>query len=465
MITATATLRSSISVTATLKSTQVGSCPDATVQVNGVDVDTVASGGTYDQAIHDSAGADVGTDANPSVVGDATVENSDSSYSETVKAEGNLVLPNITFTDSDGSTSSVPSVQDITATPCVASGGSISVALSDSSPSVGDTITITATASDFTPDSYLYFAYDEATNELTFIAEQASNIANWTISIDQGEHIVYVLGVENGTPDDITAFGTATVDIQSGFLLDVVSIQGVAFSTRRLKSSITTSCFVRRSLDNSQDTFGYIGEDLDEAAVLDFVGAGNGFQLTLYDQNGSNDATQPSASLQPQLVISGTVQKINGKPAIYVDEYYMDFTPISVEWAFIVAQRTGANNAVDCVVGGSASFIGWGGSIGAINGIYIYDGISTFLNSGIDDTNAHQMSAKFDSSAQLWVDGVLTGTANVPSATVSRIGARTVNEATNSLRGLIGEIILTTDDQASNRSTIESNQSTYWGTP
>lgn len=48
---------------------------------------------------------------------DCTVENSDSSYTDSILAEGNLVLPDITVTDSDGSTSSFPSVKDVTCTP------------------------------------------------------------------------------------------------------------------------------------------------------------------------------------------------------------------------------------------------------------------------------------------------------------------------------------------------------------
>ena len=46
MITATATLRSNISVTAQLVSREVGSCADATVELNGTEVGTIASGGT-----------------------------------------------------------------------------------------------------------------------------------------------------------------------------------------------------------------------------------------------------------------------------------------------------------------------------------------------------------------------------------------------------------------------------------
>ena len=49
--------------------------------------------------------------------GSGFVENSDSSYTNTVASGATLVLPDITVTDSDGSTSSVPSVQNVLCTP------------------------------------------------------------------------------------------------------------------------------------------------------------------------------------------------------------------------------------------------------------------------------------------------------------------------------------------------------------
>ena len=53
---------------------------------------------------------------NPAGGADATVSNSDDSYSATVSAGGNLELPDITVTDPDGTTRTEPSVQDITCT-------------------------------------------------------------------------------------------------------------------------------------------------------------------------------------------------------------------------------------------------------------------------------------------------------------------------------------------------------------
>jgi hypothetical protein len=48
-------------------------CADVTIEVNGTQVDTAATGTTYDLLIEDSAGNPVGTSANPSVIGDSTI--------------------------------------------------------------------------------------------------------------------------------------------------------------------------------------------------------------------------------------------------------------------------------------------------------------------------------------------------------------------------------------------------------
>lgn len=56
--------------------------------------------------------------ATPQVpIPDAVVENSDQSYRETFTPPGPKVLPDISFTDSDGSVSQVPACKDIVATP------------------------------------------------------------------------------------------------------------------------------------------------------------------------------------------------------------------------------------------------------------------------------------------------------------------------------------------------------------
>ena len=67
---------------------------------------------------------------------------------------------------------------------------------------------------------------------------------------------------------------------------------------------------------NVPETVAAIGE-LDAEALLSFVGNGNGFVRTWYDQSGNGrNATQTTAAGQPQIVINGVIQTQNGRPTV-----------------------------------------------------------------------------------------------------------------------------------------------------
>jgi hypothetical protein len=108
-------------------------CPNGSVEINGDQVATVASGGMVNIMVEQ--------DGNP--VG-AFDPNSNS-----------WVIP-----------------------PCGA-GGSVAVTVSNATPDLGDSITITATPTGFTPNNYLFFAYDGAS--ILKIAEQVSGVYNWFV--------------------------------------------------------------------------------------------------------------------------------------------------------------------------------------------------------------------------------------------------------------------------------------------
>jgi ABC-type Fe3+-hydroxamate transport system substrate-binding protein len=123
-------------------------CEDAVVNVNSVFFDNVASGGTLNIEVRKSSGSDlVGSkqgqywriadstavlktsggatisttsikaeESEDITAPDATVENSNASYTDSVVSGGTLVLPDITVTDSDGSTYTQPSVEDVVCT-------------------------------------------------------------------------------------------------------------------------------------------------------------------------------------------------------------------------------------------------------------------------------------------------------------------------------------------------------------
>lgn len=76
--------------------------------------------------VHNTLNDDVGTGivfGGLIRIADSTVENSNASYSQNVAAEQTLVLPDIDFTDSDGTTTQIPSMEDVVCTPAVTPSG------------------------------------------------------------------------------------------------------------------------------------------------------------------------------------------------------------------------------------------------------------------------------------------------------------------------------------------------------
>lgn len=94
-----------------------------------------------------------------------------------------------------------------------------------------------------------------------------------------------------------------------------------AFSLRKLRAGYTGNCIkVRRSSDNTTQDIGFSGTDLDTASLLTFCGGGDGFLHTWFDQStAGRNAVNTSSGEQPQIVSSGSVIQVNGKPAVEFD--------------------------------------------------------------------------------------------------------------------------------------------------
>lgn len=97
-------------------------------------------------------------------------------------------------------------------------------------------------------------------------------------------------------------------------LLDIVGNANASYSLTLLRSAYTGPLVrIRRSSDNAEQDFG--AKNI-SASILSFVGSGNGFVRTWYDQSGSANLVQATAGSQPMIVSSGTLVTINGKPGI-----------------------------------------------------------------------------------------------------------------------------------------------------
>ena len=98
--------------------------------------------------------------------------------------------------------------------------------------------------------------------------------------------------------------------------LDAISTTPrAAYSTRQLLNAYKGPLLqVRRSSDNTTLDIGATTSGaLDTASMLSFVGSGNGFVTTWYDQSGNGyDLTQSTTSRQPQIVTAGSIIGVNG---------------------------------------------------------------------------------------------------------------------------------------------------------
>lgn len=92
---------------------------------------------------------------------------------------------------------------------------------------------------------------------------------------------------------------------KSKLILDQISGAIAAWSTRRLISSSPAG--IARGRDASTTEEDFTAAELAGSGFTTLAGAGDGFYVTLYDQIGSNNATQATAARQPKGVDTGSL--------------------------------------------------------------------------------------------------------------------------------------------------------------
>jgi hypothetical protein len=99
-------------------------------------------------------------------------------------------------------------------------------------------------------------------------------------------------------------------------LLDEFSGAAAAYSLRDLSVRRNAPVVrVRRSSDNTEQDF--TATQITDGTLTTFCGAGDGFVRTWYDQSGNtNNASQTTTSLQPQIVDNGAVVITDGIPGV-----------------------------------------------------------------------------------------------------------------------------------------------------
>lgn len=247
-------------------------------------------------------------------------------------------------------------------------------------------------------------------------------------------------------------------------LLDQYPNAAGAYSFRLLKSDYAGSCIkVRRSSDNSETDIGFSGNVLDTATLKTFVGAGNGFVTTWYDQSGNaKNATQSTALEQPVIINSGVVNRQGG-------HIMLDFlgqrnlgTAITVNKPFSIiaifsqiyktsSRRMINSNTNNCLISATRN-----------DGICVYTG-------GVIRNTAYAAAYEVvlgsliagSSVTNFYYDGtdITTGTGNNNFGLLWFGASPSWPEPAD---GLMDELIVYLSDKSADRTGIESNINTYY---
>lgn len=267
-------------------------------------------------------------------------------------------------------------------------------------------------------------------------------------------------------------------------LLDTYGSASAAYSVRKLRTLYTGNAIrVRRSSDNTEQNIGFDSNgNLDESALTTFVGAGNGFVTTWYDQSGNNrNMTQSTAANQPQIVSSGVVIKENAKPSIQFDgsndNLFNTTTGFAVNnlthYAVSTRDTTGVIQSIfstGILAGGS---IGFGFNYTDTNLLQQQSrDLTTNVNSGAYSNTQGAINIISSINTTSTINTYYNGANNVNTAatlsgnsnTNMALGARynTLGQPTFYLNGKVCEYVFWQNNLSSNISDIHTNINTYF---
>jgi hypothetical protein len=341
----------------------------------------------------------------------------------------------------------------------------LSIAISDSTPNFGDSVTITVTPTGFTPTLYTFHIPQRDGTYL--LVTQGSNVYTWTTDVVGSVSIMVTATNGLGATAEISTI----VTVVFVYLLDTYTTATAAFSVRRLRSTYTGYCMnVRRSSDNTSMNLGFVNDMLDVATLLAFVGTGNGFVSTWYDQSTTaSNATQATANNQPLIVSNGVLSEMNDIPAIlFGGILYATYNSFTVsnrtfKTGFCVARKsTNATQYVPLLGFASDYVVQIGGQTTTLR----IEGLVSNIESTFNNFRLNQMTLLTGTggTGRIRGNGVQYGSGSANSTSVmQRIGVNTSSTG----RYFIGEmleLITFPDDQTANFTAIEADQMNYFNT-
>lgn len=250
-------------------------------------------------------------------------------------------------------------------------------------------------------------------------------------------------------------------------LLDTYSGATVAYGMRRLRSAFSGSCIrVRRSSDNTELDIGFdSNNNLNQSALTTFVGAGDGFITRWYDQStNGNHLLQTTAATQPQIVFSGSVYTVNGRPSIKYSSAAQSSLLLtntiasSSGWNCYTAMGRTSTADIMASITNTTTVFPYAAFMNNDNKVYITDTVT--LGSFNYALTGLKMITTYYGATPAYVNSTLQ-TVSVSSSAAAGVFQGVGRRSSNNSNGYISELIFYPTNQAS-RAAIETNIINYY---
>jgi hypothetical protein len=220
--------------------------------------------------------------------------------------------------------------------------------------------------------------------------------------------------------------------------------------------------------------------DLDAEALLTFVGNGDGFVTTEYDQSGNGrHATQTTAAGQPRIVSNGAIVTQNGRATIAQSLVTQSllisgaFTGLTSATGIFVFRQLDNSFGVGSGAHGfrmsggnsTANNHSPAGGVNALDGFFSANRMS-FANYGPSTTLTIHTVRQTGTALQLFKNGTqIDGDKTVAFATYATEKAFLMDSNPNGTVALSEGIVFGTALSTTDRQTLETNQGAYYGIP
>ncbi|QNN24857.1 PEP-CTERM sorting domain-containing protein [Planctomycetales bacterium ZRK34] len=273
-------------------------------------------------------------------------------------------------------------------------------------------------------------------------------------------------------------------------ILDDVTGAAAAWSLRQLDDDYAGPAInVKRTSDGATQDIGFVGGELDTAALLSFVGSSTGLVTTWYDQSGNGrDAIESSDTNRPRIVIDGVLQNgsANIRPGLrYLGNNCLTLleglletnTTISLQEITVAppSDNSLANRFWNYATSGNSSRFSFGIEADADFGVFRNSGSTVDADSGIllplhqdiytvvtNDFSGAGGTHNYDANVNGLDAFTITGTTNLIDDARFVIGAQTP-DGDRSLNGYTQEVIIYTSVlNSSQLAMIQADQSAYY---